>query len=48
MSVMIGEGTEYSTEGSISQKVCSKKCCRPHRNEYNRHDMSSERKANAD
>src|SRR6266852_1877384 len=46
MPTMIGEATEYSTEGSISQKVRNTRRSHPHRNEHN--CLSSERKANAD
>jgi hypothetical protein len=35
ISVMIVEATEYSTEGSISQKVCNTRRSHPHHNEYN-------------
>ena len=45
MSVMIGEATEYSTEGSISQKVCDTTFSSPpQRIEL----LSSERKADID
>ena len=46
MSAMIGEATEYSTEGSIGQKVRNTKRSHPHRNEY--HCLYSEREADAD
>lgn len=48
MSVMIREGTECSTEGSISQKVCDTKRSHPHRNEFTVIGLYSERKADAD